>query len=133
MKFLSSQEDLEMEISILAMKNSHRDYPIKQLKYLKGYSGEVIPRLKTVLSKPPDVLRGRQLAQSANCTATQLLPIAMFALCGNAFFHDGQIYFATPRGRHSWETQNHFFNIIFIKGYIQFCSRTNLLFLTFLL
>ena len=51
LRFLSSQGDSEMGIPILAMKNSHRDYPIKQLKYLKGYSGEVIPRLKAVLSK----------------------------------------------------------------------------------
>ena len=112
LKFLSSQGDSEMGIPILAMKNSHRDYPIKELKYLKGYSGEGIPRLKKVLTKPPDVLTGRQLAQSAKCTANQLLIIAMFALCGNAFFHDGQMQFATLMWRHSWAAQNLFFNIL---------------------
>ena len=101
-----------MRIPILAMKNSHRDYPIKELKYLKGYSGVGIPRLKKVLTKRPDILTRRQLVQNAKCTMTQLLIIAMFALCGNAFFHDGQMHFATLIGIHFWETQNNFFNIL---------------------
>ena len=42
-KVLSSEEDSGMRIPILAMKNSHRGYPTKQLKYLNGYSGEGIP------------------------------------------------------------------------------------------
>ena len=127
-KVLSSQDDSGMRIPILAMKNSHRGYPTKQLKYLNGYSGEGIPRLKKVLSKPPDVLARRQLARSAKCTATQILIIAMFALCGNASFHDGQIHFATPMGRHFWATQNHFLIFYFLKGYIHSCSLTNFLY-----
>merc|ERR1712082_73576 len=38
LRFLSSQEDSEVGIPILAMKNSNKGYPIKELKYLKGYT-----------------------------------------------------------------------------------------------
>ena len=115
-KVLLSQEDSGMGFPILVKKNSLRVYPTKQLIYLKGYSGEGIPRLRKVLSKPPDVLARRQLARNAKCKATQILLRAMFAFCGNASFHDGQIHFATPMRTHSWETQNHFLIFIFSMG-----------------
>ena len=105
---LLSQEDLGMGFPILVLKNSHRVYPTKKLKYIKGYSGDGIPRLRNVLSKQTDVLTRRQLARNAKCKAIQKLIKAKFAFCGNASFHDGQIHFATPSRRYSWATQNYF-------------------------
>ena len=107
-KVLLSQEDSGIGFPISVLKNSHRVYPTKKLKYIKGYSGDGIPRLRNVLSKKNDVLTRRQLAWNAKCKAIQKLIKAKFAFCGNASFHDGQRHFATPMGRHSWATQNHF-------------------------
>ena len=94
LKVLSSHGGSEIGIPILPKRNSHRDYPTNQIIYLKGYTGQGIPRLK-VLSNSPDVLAGRHLAQSAKCKAIHRLAMAVFAFCGSASFHNDQIKIAT--------------------------------------